>query len=118
MSEQEELTIEGPGFKGGYKGGQLLPLLLALMVILAVYFIVSNHEAKAADHAKSIEVATDKQTAAIEKLAEAVRLQAATAEKGQRTMAYILSLPQAKREQLGLAEPDEIRQLRRGRYDR
>lgn len=111
MAEEELSVNVGPGgVSGAFKGSQMLPLLLALFMAAWVwYLVIYVQDARAAEREKARVVASEELTKAIKDLAKASEKQDET----QRTMIFVLTMPQAKREKLGLAEPRQLRELQR-----
>lgn len=112
----DSVTVEGPGgLKAAATGSQTILALLALLLGLWIWYVGAYvHDAKADERSKVQVVATEQLANAIKEQTKAIKAQ----DRTQRTMVWVLTLPQAKRERLNLAEPEQIRELQRMDRDR
>lgn len=112
MSEELEVSAGPAGVTGKFRGEQTLQILMAILLGAWVWYLINNAEVKAAERERMQMAATDKLVDAVKDQTKVIQKQDET----QKTMIYVLTLPQAKRERLGLVEPDQLRRMRG--YDR
>lgn len=99
----EELGIKVPGGIGlWFKGSQMFPVILLLLLAAFVVLLVWQSDSRSAQR--------DAETkAAISRLADV----AVKADETQQAMIYVLSLPQAEREKLNLMKPKGLTAMQR-----
>lgn len=97
-SQDESLTVEGMGFKGKVIGDKIIYVVLAILIAVALGYLINSHEANAkaraeqlADHDKML---LDGQR----KIQDALG-----------SVAYILTLDDAQRKALKLDMPESLR---------
>lgn len=101
--DEQELNIKGPGGIGlSFKGSQLFPAILVLILALSFGYMVWVHDGKGDVRYKENIVALNKVAAIIER-----------SESTQRAMIYVLTLNQADREKLNLMKPRELQEMQR-----
>lgn len=99
----EQIDIQAPGgFKLGFKGEHLMPVVLLFLLggasVYAVYAHDQKGDARAAEAAK-----------ALAEVKEAVR----SSEETQKAMIYVMTLPDHERNKLNLMKPKSLSDMQR-----
>ena len=99
----EELNVEGPaGLKFAFKGTQLFPAILVLLLGAIFGYLFFQHDGKDDDRSKAT-------IAALKTVGDTN----VKAEATQRAMIYVLSLSQEERQKLNLLKPKELSDMQR-----
>ena len=99
----EERNMEGPaGLKFAFKGTQLFPAILVLLLGVIFGYLFFQHDSKDDDRSKATVTAL--------KIVSDTNVKA---EATQRAMIYVLTLSQEKREALNLLKPKELSEMQR-----
>lgn len=101
--DEQEISIKGPGGMGfSFKGSQLFPAILVLLLGVGFGYMLYVHDSKGADR-------YHENIAALKQMSEAV----SKSESTQRAMIYVLTLSQPDREKLNLMKPRELQEMQR-----
>ena len=106
----EQIDMKGPGgFGFSFRGNQMFPVILVLLLAAIFFYLFFQSDSKADDRDKKADERAKETITAIQEFRDA----ATKADSTQKAMIYVLSLSQEERQRLNLMKPKELSDMQR-----